>query len=197
MRATCWMHRKRVEVRDVPDPQILNTHDAIVRITSTAICGSDLHLVDGYVPTMKRGDVMETIHLSKKTGPPQSGKLIRKAVTINRPRQEVEAAWVAAEEIRQKVEEAGASVRFADAPGDRGTELIVEFLFDPPGGDFGVAAAKLTGKDLATQLSDDLRRLKQELEAGQVVRSDGAPAGHDLANHLKQRAAQPLKEAVR
>jgi uncharacterized membrane protein len=142
-------------------------------------------------------DVLETIHLSKKTGPPQSGKLIRKAVTINRPRQEVEAAWLAAEEIRQKVEEAGASVRFADAPGDRGTELIVEFVFDPPGGDFGVAAAKLTGKDLATQLSDDLRRLKQELEAGEVVRSDGTPAGHDLANHLKQRAAQPLKEAVR
>jgi threonine dehydrogenase-like Zn-dependent dehydrogenase len=45
-------------VKDVPEPTILNDRDAIVRITSTAICGSDLHLVDGYVPTMKRGDVM-------------------------------------------------------------------------------------------------------------------------------------------
>jgi threonine dehydrogenase-like Zn-dependent dehydrogenase len=58
MKATCWMGRNTVQVEDVPDPQILNDRDAIVRITSTAICGSDLHLVDGYVPTMKRGDVL-------------------------------------------------------------------------------------------------------------------------------------------
>jgi threonine dehydrogenase-like Zn-dependent dehydrogenase len=58
MKATCWMGRNRVDVEDVPEPRILNARDAIVRITSTAICGSDLHLVDGYVPTMKRGDVM-------------------------------------------------------------------------------------------------------------------------------------------
>jgi len=47
-----------VEVENVPDPKILDDRDAIVRVTSTAICGSDLHLVDGYVPTMKRGDIM-------------------------------------------------------------------------------------------------------------------------------------------
>jgi threonine dehydrogenase-like Zn-dependent dehydrogenase len=58
MKATCWMGRNSVEVDDVPEPKIMNDRDAIVRITSTAICGSDLHLVDGYVPTMKRGDVM-------------------------------------------------------------------------------------------------------------------------------------------
>jgi len=58
MKATCWMGKGKVEVRDVPDPQILNRRDAIVRITSTAICGSDLHLYNGYVPTMKRGDVL-------------------------------------------------------------------------------------------------------------------------------------------
>ena len=52
MKATCWMGRNSVEVQNVPDPTILNERDAIVRITSTAICGSDLHLVDGYVPTM-------------------------------------------------------------------------------------------------------------------------------------------------
>ncbi len=58
MRATCWMGINRVEVQDVPDPKILNSRDAIVRISSTAICGSDLHLYDGYVPTMEKGDIL-------------------------------------------------------------------------------------------------------------------------------------------
>lgn len=58
MKATCWMGRNTVEVQDVPDPGILNPHDAVVRITSTAICGSDLHLYDGHVPTMKKGDIL-------------------------------------------------------------------------------------------------------------------------------------------
>jgi threonine dehydrogenase-like Zn-dependent dehydrogenase len=52
------MGRNTVEVRDVPDPTILSDRDAIIRVTSTAICGSDLHLYDGYVPEMKRGDVL-------------------------------------------------------------------------------------------------------------------------------------------
>src|SRR3954471_22028661 len=58
MKANCWMGVNRVEVRDVPDPKILNARDAIVRITSTAICGSDLHLYDGYMPTMEKGDIL-------------------------------------------------------------------------------------------------------------------------------------------
>lgn len=58
MKATCWMGHNTVEVEEVPDPKILNDRDAIVKITSTAICGSDLHLYDGYIPTMKRGDVL-------------------------------------------------------------------------------------------------------------------------------------------
>jgi threonine dehydrogenase-like Zn-dependent dehydrogenase len=58
MRATCWMGRKRVSVENVPDPRILNANDAIVRITSTAICGSDLHLFNGFIPTMEKGDIL-------------------------------------------------------------------------------------------------------------------------------------------
>lgn len=58
MKAICWMGKKKVSVETVPDPQILNARDAIVRITSTAICGSDLHLYNGFVPTMERGDVL-------------------------------------------------------------------------------------------------------------------------------------------
>jgi len=52
------MGKKDVRVETVPDPRILSASDAIVRITSTAICGSDLHLYNGFVPTMERGDVM-------------------------------------------------------------------------------------------------------------------------------------------
>jgi threonine dehydrogenase-like Zn-dependent dehydrogenase len=58
VKASCWIGRNKVEIRDVPDPGMLNRRDAIVRITSTAICGSDLHLLDGYVPTMQEGDVL-------------------------------------------------------------------------------------------------------------------------------------------
>jgi threonine dehydrogenase-like Zn-dependent dehydrogenase len=58
MKATCWMGRNRVEVHEVPDPKILNATDAIVKISSTAICGSDLHLLDGYIPGMISGDIL-------------------------------------------------------------------------------------------------------------------------------------------
>jgi threonine dehydrogenase-like Zn-dependent dehydrogenase len=58
MKANCWMGKKNVQVEQVPDPKILNGRDAIVRITSTAICGSDLHLYNGFVPTMEKGDIL-------------------------------------------------------------------------------------------------------------------------------------------
>jgi threonine dehydrogenase-like Zn-dependent dehydrogenase len=58
MKANCWMGKQKVRVEDVPDPRILNTRDAIVRVTSTAICGSDLHLYNGLVPSMEKGDVL-------------------------------------------------------------------------------------------------------------------------------------------
>src|SRR5947209_9886375 len=57
-KATVWAGRNSVDVQSVPDPKILNDRDAIVRVTSTAICGSDLHLYDGYIPTVKHGDVL-------------------------------------------------------------------------------------------------------------------------------------------
>ncbi len=58
MKAICWHGKQRVTVDEVPDPVILNEQDAIVRVTSTAICGSDLHLFNGFIPTMKRGDIL-------------------------------------------------------------------------------------------------------------------------------------------
>src|SRR6202161_1091305 len=58
MRANCWIGKEKVSVETVPDPKILNERDAIVKITSTAICGSDLHLYNGFVPSMESGDVL-------------------------------------------------------------------------------------------------------------------------------------------
>jgi threonine dehydrogenase-like Zn-dependent dehydrogenase len=58
MKALVWHRTNDVRVEQVPDPKILNPRDAIVRITSTAICGSDLHLLDGFIPTMQAGDIL-------------------------------------------------------------------------------------------------------------------------------------------
>ncbi|WP_136419634.1 zinc-dependent alcohol dehydrogenase [Herbaspirillum sp. ST 5-3] len=58
MKATCWYGKKDVRVDNVPDPEIINPRDAIVKVTSTAICGSDLHLYNGFVPAMEKGDIL-------------------------------------------------------------------------------------------------------------------------------------------
>ena len=58
MKALCWYGTNDVRVAQVPEPKILNPRDAIVKVTLTAICGSDLHLLDGFIPTMKRGDIL-------------------------------------------------------------------------------------------------------------------------------------------
>ena len=81
------------------------------------------------------------------------------------------------------------SVRFADAPGGRGTEVRVEFLYDAPAGKLGAAIAKLFGEEPHQQLTDDLRRLKQVLETGEVVRSEGSLDGAGQGA-TRQRVAQ-------
>jgi threonine dehydrogenase-like Zn-dependent dehydrogenase len=58
MKANCWEGKKKVRVETVPDPRILSDGDAIVKVTSTAICGSDLHLYNGLIPSMQKGDVL-------------------------------------------------------------------------------------------------------------------------------------------
>ena len=71
MKAVCWMGKGSIEVHTVPDPQIVNPHDAILRVTRTAICGSDLHLYDGYIPTMESGDILghEFMGIVEEVGP--------------------------------------------------------------------------------------------------------------------------------
>jgi threonine dehydrogenase-like Zn-dependent dehydrogenase len=77
MRATCWEGKKKVRVEQVPDPKILNSRDAIVRITSTAICGSDLHLFNAFVPAMEKGDILGHEFMGEvvETGPGLKGNL--------------------------------------------------------------------------------------------------------------------------
>jgi threonine dehydrogenase-like Zn-dependent dehydrogenase len=58
MKAVCWYGTHDVRVEEVPDPTLINPRDAILKITATAICGSDLHLYDGYIPTLQRGDIL-------------------------------------------------------------------------------------------------------------------------------------------
>ena len=58
MKAVCWMGKQSIEVHEVPDPRIINPHDAIIKITRTAICGSDLHLYGGMIPSMESGDIL-------------------------------------------------------------------------------------------------------------------------------------------
>lgn len=58
MKALCWFGKDDVRVETVPDPKIINQTDAVIKVTSTAICGSDLHLLNGYQPTMEKGDIL-------------------------------------------------------------------------------------------------------------------------------------------
>jgi threonine dehydrogenase-like Zn-dependent dehydrogenase len=89
MKAVCWQGTNKVEVETVPDPQIINPRDAIVKITSTAICGSDLHLYDGYNPTMQKGDILghefmgEIVALGKSVKNKQIGDRVVVPFTIS------------------------------------------------------------------------------------------------------------------
>lgn len=89
------------------------------------------------------------------------------------------------------VENAG-EVRFVEASGGRGTELHVLLHYEAPAAAIGSALLKLFGDDPVQQVKDDLRRFKQVMETGQVVRSDGAPYGTDARMQPKQRPGQPL-----
>jgi uncharacterized membrane protein len=86
--------------------------------------------------------------------------------------------------------------RFGLAPAGRGTEIHVRFEFDIPGGAVGQAVKKVAGDDPQQLVRDDLRRLKQLVETGEIVRSEGAPSGSSASDQPKQRPAQPLEPAI-
>src|SRR5438067_5522270 len=88
MKALCWMGKEDVRIENVPDPKILNPRDAIVKITATAICGSDLHLYDGYIPTMEPGDILghefmgEVVEVGREVKKVKSGDRVVVPFTI-------------------------------------------------------------------------------------------------------------------
>jgi uncharacterized membrane protein len=86
------------------------------------------------------------------------------------------------------------TVRFVPAPDGVSTEVHVVLVYDIPGGSLGKDVAKYFGEEPHQQLDDDLRRLKQVLETGEVVRSDGAPWGKRARREFPQRPAQPLSD---
>jgi uncharacterized membrane protein len=83
------------------------------------------------------------------------------------------------------------SVRFRPAPGGRGTEVRVELAYNPPAGRLGAIVARLLGENPEQQVRDDLRRFKQVMETGEVVRSEGSPEGTRAIRQATQRPARP------
>src|SRR3954451_24832080 len=105
------------------------------------------------------------------------------AITINLPREEVERRWTST------APEIDGDVTFKDAPGDRGAEIHVAL------GSSGGPIDKLKGTVPLAKVKDQLRRFKQQVETGEIPRSDGSPEGERAERKFKQRPAQPLDES--
>ncbi len=88
-------------------------------------------------------------------------------ITVNRPREDLERLWASAEHRPEHIERADARVTFEDAPGDRGTEIHVDF---EAGGRLRRMGRKLTGSEPRAKVMDDLRRFKQQVETGETAR---------------------------
>jgi uncharacterized membrane protein len=114
------------------------------------------------------------------------------AITVNRSLDEVQRLWRSSDWKPQRID-GEASVRFAAAPGDRGTEIYVELGEAGWGGKVG----EVVGAGPLAKAKDELRRFKQLVETGEVARSEGTPEGERVGRKLKQRPAQPLAERER
>jgi uncharacterized membrane protein len=107
---------------------------------------------------------------------------MKAAITVLRPREEVERLWQSFDPLDQ------GTVTFVDAPGDRGTEIHVDV-------EGGGMVQKLKGADPRAKAMDRLRRFKQRVETGVIVRSEGVPEGELAERKFKQRPAQPLEDS--
>lgn len=112
------------------------------------------------------------------------------AITVRRSRDEVERLWRDRDFHEPGVQDA--QVRFADAPGDRGTEIHVD-VGDAAGGPLKSLTGKLSGDDPRAGAKDDLRRFKALVETGEIPRSEGSPEGVLAHRQMHQRPAQPLE----
>jgi uncharacterized membrane protein len=117
------------------------------------------------------------------------------AITVRRSREEVQRLWQSSELRPTYIEGADAAVSFRDAPADWGTEIIVDLEHEAPLGKLGEIVQKLVGSEPLMKVKDDLRRFKQQVETGEVARSDAVPEGELAERKLKQRPAQPLDDS--
>jgi uncharacterized membrane protein len=116
-------------------------------------------------------------------------------ITLLRPPDEVRRLWQDSELHPGYLDEIDADVTFVPAPGDRGTEIHVSIEHDPPAGKVGEVIDKVRGAAPRAKAMDELRRFKQLVETGVIVRSDGVPEGELAERKLDQRPAQPLEES--
>jgi len=114
------------------------------------------------------------------------------AVTINCSQEEIVRRLPEAE---APLSDDTAQLSYAPAPGNRGTEVRVVLDKSAPGGGLGQKVAAALGTDPQRQLDDALRRFKQLLEAGEVIRSEGSPEGTDAKQQRRQRPAEPMAVA--
>jgi hypothetical protein len=149
----------------------------------------------GAVVGITVADVLESLRLSRTNGYAMEGGTMRvsEAITVRGEREDIARRW------REQLAHAdfmdaakSLDLRFEAAPGGRGTEIHVQFEYTPPLGAVGAIVEKVRGQDPATAAKYELRRFKQLVEVGEVVRSDGTPEGQD-PRMLKQRPAQPLE----
>src|SRR3954462_13182287 len=119
------------------------------------------------------------------------------ATTVLRSREEVERLWNSSGYRPEYIQASDVAVTFADAPGDRGTEIHVDLEKSAPGGKLGEMVQKLAGTEPLAKVKDDLRRFKQQVETGAIPRSDGVPEGELAERKLTQRPAQPLDASER
>jgi hypothetical protein len=151
----------------------------------------------GAVAGITVADVLESVRLSRMNGHAANGggtMRISEAITVRGERDEIARRWREHHAHAEFMEGAKSfEVRFEPAPGGRGTEIHVHFQYSPPLGAVGAMVDKVRGDDPATMAKYDLRRFKQIVETGEVLRSDGTPEGQELPRMLKQRPAQPLE----
>jgi uncharacterized membrane protein len=189
---------------------------------SKRLSSARLGIATGAVVAIGITDLVEALRFSREPDRimEEEEVHVRAAATIRRPRDEVYGSWRSQAPLRKEgaagariVEErpneliaartdGGAAldrsctVRFVDAPGGRGTEIHVDLAYASPTGRIGEMVSQVVGGDPTTTLKDDLRRFKQQMETGVVVRSEGSPEGPHTVRMLKQRPAQPLEQPV-
>lgn len=117
------------------------------------------------------------------------------AITVLRPREDLQRLWQDGDLHPAYLDAIDAQVTFTPAPGDRGTEIHVTLEHHTPGGKVGEVVDKVRGAVPRAKVMDELRRFKQRVETGVIVRSDGSPEGELAERKLGQRPAQPMRDS--